>query len=100
MYARFQRYRASYLTPMWASSWKRLGNEVNGQDFNNKYLKKSLYCMAAKINTEFANNPEFDENVKEFARKFDMKITNLKGSMEIAEQSYFAARNYITGESV
>jgi len=56
--------------------------------------------MAAKINTEFANNPEFDENVKEFARKFDMKITNLKGSMEIAEQSYFAARNYITGESV
>jgi hypothetical protein len=89
-----------YLTPMWASSWKRLGNEVNGQDFNNKYLNKSLYCMAAKINTEFANNPEFDENVTEFARKFDMKITNLKGSMKIAEQSYFAARNYITGESV
>jgi len=87
-----------YLTPMWASSWKRLENEAKGRDFNNKYLKKSLYCMAAKINTEFANNSEFDENIKEFARKFAMKITNLKGSMEIAEQSYFAARNNITGE--
>jgi hypothetical protein len=83
---------------MWASSWKRLENEAKGRDFNNKYLKKSLYCMAAKINTEFANNSEFDENIKEFARKFAMKITNLKGSMEIAEQSYFAARNNITGE--
>jgi len=27
------------------------------------------------------------------ARKYDMQITYLKGSMEIAEQSYLAARN-------
>ncbi len=88
-----------YLTPMWASSWKRLENKAQGRDFNNKYLKNSLYCMTAKIDTGFANNPEFDENVKEFASKFDMKITDLKGSMEIAEQSYLTARNDIIKES-
>lgn len=85
-----------YLTPMWASSWKRLENENEGREFNNKYLKNSLYCLAAKIDTGPANNSAFDENVKEFASKYDMKITHLKGSMEIAEQSYLAARNNVT----
>jgi hypothetical protein len=82
-----------YLTPMWASSWKRLENESEGRNFNNKYLKNSLYCITAKIDTGLANNSQFDENVKEFASKYDMKITHLRGSMEIAEQSYQAARN-------
>ncbi|RPJ71110.1 MAG: DUF1638 domain-containing protein [Alphaproteobacteria bacterium] len=85
-----------YLTPMWASSWKQLENKAEGREFNNKYLKNSLYCLAARIDTGLANNSEFNENVREFARKFDLKITNLKGSMEIAEQSYFAARDCIT----
>jgi hypothetical protein len=85
-----------YLTPMWASSWKKLENESEGREFNNKYLKNSLYCLAAKIDTGAANNSAFDENVKEFASKYDMQITHLKGSLEIAEQSYLAARNSTT----
>jgi len=87
-----------YLTPMWASSWKKLENEAEGREFNNKYLKNSLYCLAAKIDTGFANSSEFHENVQEFARKFEMKIICLKGNMEIAEQSYLAARNSTTGK--
>jgi hypothetical protein len=82
-----------YLTPMWASSWKRLEIEAEGREFNNKYLKNPLYCMAAKIDTGLVHNSEFDENVKEFACRYDMKIADLKGSVEIAEQSYLAARN-------
>ena len=89
-----------YLTPMWASSWKRLENEAEDKDSINGYLKNPLYCIAAKIDTGLANNLEFGENVKEFARKYDMKITDLKGSMEIAEQSYLAARNGMIGESL
>ena len=82
-----------YLTPMWASSWKKLENDSEGREFNNKYLKNSLYCLCAKIDTGLANNTAFDENVKEFANKYDMNITHLKGSIEIAEQSYKTARN-------
>jgi hypothetical protein len=85
-----------YLTPMWASSWKKLENEAEGREFNNRYLKNSLYCLAAKIDTGCENGSEFHENVQEFARKFDMRIANINGSMEIAEQSYHAARNFIT----
>jgi hypothetical protein len=86
-----------YLTPMWASSWKRLENEAEGQDSTNKYLKNPLYCLTAKIDTGLANNSEFDDNVKEFALKYDMKITYLKGSVQIAEQSYLEARSAVTG---
>lgn len=91
--AEFQGMGTIYLTPMWASSWKKRENETGGQGSDNRYLKNSLYCMTAKIDTGLADNSEFDENVKKFAQKFNMKITNLKGSVEIAEKSYLTARN-------
>lgn len=87
-----------YLTPMWASSWKQLGNEAGSQDFNNSYLKNPLYCLAAKIDNGLVDNLEFNENVQEFACAFGMKVMNLKGSVEIAEQSYLNARNSVTGK--
>jgi hypothetical protein len=85
-----------YLTPMWASSWKRLEDGAGSRDFNDSFLKNPLYCLAAKVDTGLENNSEFHENVQEFARTYGMKITNLKGSAEIAEQSYLAARNGVT----
>lgn len=85
-----------YLTPMWASSWKQLENGAEGRNSTDKYLKNPLYCLAAKIDTGLEDNSEFDENVKEFACKYDMRITDLKGNVEIAEQSYLIARNAVT----
>jgi len=84
-----------YLTPMWASSWKRLEKEDGSRDFNYRYLKNPRYCLAAKIETGLSYEPDFHKNVQEFARTFGMKITDLKGSAEIAEQSYFNARNRV-----
>lgn len=84
-----------YLTPMWASSWKLLENEGECRDFNNKFLKNPLYCLAAKINTGVENNSEFHKHVQEFAHTFGMEIKDLQGTMEVAESSYFAARNAI-----
>ncbi|MHC1753853.1 MAG: DUF1638 domain-containing protein [Methanosarcina sp.] len=40
-----------YLTPMWASSWKKLEKETGSQDFNYRYLRNPRYCLAAKIET-------------------------------------------------
>ena len=87
-----------YLTPMWASSWKRLENKTGSRDFNKHYLKNPLYCLAAKIDSGLINDPDFNINVKEFACTFGMKVVNLKGSMEITEQSYLNARNGATGK--
>ena len=87
-----------YLTPMWASSWKRLENENGSRDFNKHYLKNPLYCLAAKIDNGLINDPDFHLNVKDFACTFGMKVVNLKGSMEVTEQSYLNARKGATRE--
>ncbi|AKB50984.1 hypothetical protein MSBRW_1731 [Methanosarcina barkeri str. Wiesmoor] len=93
---KFQGMGTIYLTPMWASSWKKLGNEKSNRDFNKHYLKNPLYCLAAKIDGGLVDEQEFNSNVKEFACTFDMKVVNLKGSLEITEQSYLNARNGAT----
>lgn len=84
-----------YLTPMWASSWKRLEDEAGNRDFNYRYLRNPRYCLAAKIETGLSYEPDFHKNVQAFACTFGMKITDLRGSSEIAEQSYLAARKTI-----
>ena len=82
-----------YLTPMWASNWKRLENESGCKDFNNSFLKNPLYCLAAKIDPGNGYNPEFNKNVQDFACTYGMKVKELKGTMELAEHSYLVARN-------
>lgn len=94
----FQGMGTIYLTPMWASSWKRLEKENGSRDFNKHYLKNPLYCMAAKIDSGLITDPDFHTNVREFACTFGMKVVNLKGSVEITEQSYLDARNGTTGK--
>jgi len=91
----FQGMGTIYLTPMWASSWKQLENKNGSRDFNNRYLKNPLYCLAAKIDSGLVDDPDFHINVKEFACTFDMKVVNLRGNLEITEQSYLNARNGI-----
>lgn len=96
--AEFRGMGTIYLTPMWASSWKRLENDTGSRDFNKHFLKNPLYSLAAKIDSGLLNDPEFDTNVKEFACTFDMRVVKLKGNVEIAEQSYLNARNGAAGK--
>lgn len=93
---KFQGMGTIYLTPMWASSWKKLENEKEKRDFNKHYLNNPLYCLAAKIDSGLVDDPDFHTNVKEFACNFDMKIVNIRGCPEISEQSYLNARNGAT----
>lgn len=107
--AEFSGTGAFYLTPMWASSWKQMAKETGIWDFNNncinfdkvgkEYVKLGKHFkLAVKIDTGVANNTEFHENAQEYARTFGTKIVDLKGSVEIVERSYLAARNAITGK--
>lgn len=56
------------------------------------------YSLAAKLDTGIANDSEFDENFREYARTFRMKVITLKESMEVAERSYLAAKNALNGK--
>lgn len=89
-----------YLTPMWASSWKEMGMESNNtSDFNNSFLKKH-YRKVVKIRNEISMGSEFDKNVLNYARTFDMSITEMEGSMEIASKSYLNAKNDVCKKAV
>ena len=46
--AKFQGMGTIYLTPMWASSWKKLENDKGSRDFNKHYLKNPYTAWLQK----------------------------------------------------
>jgi hypothetical protein len=83
-----------YLTPMWASNWdeNQKDNVILSSESDTKFLK--LYGRAAKINTGLSDELDFDKNVRDFARFFNLKIVELQGSKNIVEQSYQNAKKF------
>ncbi len=81
-----------FLTPMWASGWGEFPKEMFTElsEHDKKYIRR--YRRVAKINTGLSYEPDFDENVRDFARFFNLKIVELQGSKKIAEQSYQNAK--------
>ncbi len=89
-----------YLTPMWASSWKEMRMESNDtSEFNESFMKKH-YRKVVKISNEISIGSEFDKNVLNYARNFDMSITEMEGSMEIASKSYLNAKNDVCKKTI
>ena len=54
-----------------------------------------MYKKVVKISNEISNGEEFDTNIINFSRTFDMNIVEIKGSMEIARKSYLDAKNQV-----
>ncbi|WP_255350467.1 MULTISPECIES: DUF1638 domain-containing protein [unclassified Methanosarcina] len=78
---------------MWASSWKEWREErKKSRNFNNDFLKDPRNSRVVKIDTGLSYNPDFHKNIRGFARTFDMEIMEIKGSAELAEKSYRAAK--------
>jgi hypothetical protein len=67
---------------------------VREKNLKNEELRK---CFR-KIDSEFTSDPDFHTNVKSFACTFGVKVANLKGNLEITEQSYLNAQNNTTGK--
>ena len=89
-----------YLTPMWASSWGKMKKESSDTaSFDKNFLKnplyKKMYKKVVKISNEISKGEEFDTNIINFSRTFDMSIVEIKGSMEIARKSYLDAKNQV-----
>ncbi len=85
-----------YLTPMWASGRMEIPREMISEisELGKMYMKR--YGKVAKINTGISYEPDFDENVRDFAQSFNLKIVELQGSKKIAEQSYQNAKKFRT----
>ncbi len=84
---------ALYFTPMWACTWKEMKEKrKKSRNFDDSYLKDPRYSRLVKLDIGLSYEPDFHKNVREFARNFDMEIVEIKGSAELAEKSYRAAR--------
>jgi len=83
-----------YLTPMWVSGRMEIPKEMISEisELGKMYIKR--YGKVAKINTGLSYEPDFDENVGDFARSLNLKIVEIQGSKKIAEQSYQNAKKF------
>ncbi|AKB25291.1 hypothetical protein MSMTP_1822 [Methanosarcina sp. MTP4] len=84
---------ALYFTPMWASAWKEMAEErKKSRNLDDSFLKDPRYSRVVKLDTGLSYDPDFNKNVQDFARTFNMEIVEIKGSTELAEKSYKAAK--------
>lgn len=82
-----------YATPMWVSSFQEWMNDstsnLNGAE---KYLYNPEYDQLFKISTPSLVNGDYHRSVSYFAKHFDMNIIDVKGTMELAFDSYMSAK--------
>ncbi len=83
-----------YLTPMWISGRMEIPKDMISEisELGKMYMKR--YGKVAKINTGLSYEPDFDENVRDFARSYNLKIMEIQGSIKIAKKSYQNAKKF------
>jgi len=86
---------AVFLTPMWASSWKSMKEEIasqgGGRDLR-AMLKGTGLKKVARIDTGLTFEKGFEEKVDGFAREFGLEKIDLSGDTAVAEKCYERAK--------
>jgi hypothetical protein len=86
---------ALFLTPMWASNWKSMGQEDassgRGRDLGTM-LKGTGMRRVARIDTGLSFEKGCEEKVNDFAREFRLERIDLPGGSTVAERSYEQAK--------
>ena len=87
---------ALFMTPMWASHWKTMGQEDaalgKGQDMRSM-LKGTGLTKVARIDTGLCFEPGFIEKVDGFAREFGLQRIELPGGTAVARGGYERAKS-------
>ena len=87
---------ALFMTPMWASNWKAMGQEdiESGRRPDlGAMLKGTAMKKVARIDTGLFFEKGFDEKVDGFAREFGLETIELPGTVAMAEDSYEKAKS-------
>lgn len=91
---------ALFMTPMWASNWKMMGQEdaASGSRMDlGKILKGSGMRKVARIDIGLCFEPGFEEKVDGFAQEFGLKRIDLPGGTKVAEGCYAVAKSRLLG---
>jgi hypothetical protein len=86
---------ALFMTPMWASNWKAMGEEAaSGQRLDlGAMLKGTGMKKVARIDTGLCFEPGFIEKVDGFAREFGLERIELPGGTAVAKGGYERAKS-------
>lgn len=89
---------ALFMTPMWASNWKTMGEEAaSGKRLDlGVMLKGTSMTKVARIDTGLCFEPEFLEKVDGFAREFGLQRIELPGGTAAAEGCYERAKSRLS----
>ena len=86
---------ALFMTPMWASNWKAMGEEAaSGKRLDlGAMLKGTGMTKVARIDTGLCFEPGFMEKVDGFAREFGLQRIELPGGTAVAKGCYERAKS-------
>lgn len=91
---------ALFMTPMWASNWKVMGQEdsASGKRLDLGAMPKGTGMRkVARIDTGLCFENGFEEKVDNFAREFALQRIDLPGGTTVAEGSYARAKSRLLG---
>jgi hypothetical protein len=88
---------ALFMTPMWASNWKAMGEETAPEKRRDlgAMLRGTGMTKVARIDTGLCFEPGFDEKVDGFAREFGLQRIELPGKASVAKGSYERAKSLL-----
>ena len=89
-----------FFTPVWASNSqstrRNLGNDQELAQNVKKLLKHARFkkkLKIAQVDTGLRYEPNFDDNVRDFAQIHDLGVIHLKGNTDIVERCYLKAKS-------
>jgi hypothetical protein len=92
---------ALFMTPMWASNWKAMGQENaaagKARDLS-ATIRSSGMKKVTRIDTGLRFEPGFVEKVDEFARNFGLQRIDLPGGTALAKSCYERAKASLTAD--
>jgi hypothetical protein len=91
---------ALFMTPMWASNWKTMGDEAaSGKRLDlGAMLNAAGMTKVARIDTGLCFEPGFIEKVDCFAREFGLQRIELPGKAGLAKGSYERAKSSLLAQ--
>ena len=84
-----------FLTPMWAMLTSKRESIDQLSRSEERLLKHTRFKKVAKVDTGLRYEPNFDENVRDYAQARKLNVVQLKGNMDIVERCYRKAKNSI-----
>lgn len=92
-----------YLTPMWASNWRRFFHDIRVID-DEKNLDGARYVFqfmgykdTFKLKTGLGDGNWFDENVRDFGEQFELNVGEIPCGTAVVERSYLRAKEMRKG---